>query len=772
MNTYYELLGITNKAKEQQIRDAYKATAFLCHPDRTGNMDSTLFDLVKVVSTILLDKNKRRIYDKFATEQALLKYNDDLESDEVQFPTQKTIGKACEILRDLREKQTTVTAVWQQKKIETEQNTLDVYRLEQKTEQAKIAEQIIQAIFKKTEETIYLELFAWMIQLNDSSSLLPSSNALALSETHEKIYRATKILMLEIKPTGLTNIQSALHFLEEENEAIANKASRNILSPEDFRIDANVIRAAYTYYSSFTSLKTAVPRSKDLLTQLLNIAQDPEKQVVWMSHANFYDLRSILLSEEGIKKCSNANISIHLMITYYLEKFRDSVTQDEQEQMIYDDARELANRLLIIAEKQPEVIDIILNQIIDAQNYQTLFMQQLYTSLVNDYLNAAQKKTQKYSALGVTLDELGAQYFCEEKSLWPYFIMLTSKNLEVFFRCNKNIIEKSLTPEWLVTLCQHNDTELLKKVMSHYVNQESAMCHFDYLFFDILIKYRNTPKKIVITMNGLLPLFTDEKTIHFKNSLLSIYQYFNACLREEQEEHRETAIVLSSSARCNSPVTAPSRIFFEDASLLEDAQAVLSGILMKTDNVFIWKEFLNRLDLKSCIQFLLKLEKIEVVEWNIRSFLVNALNEQVSQQTLDPLLSVLLNQEENRVLLKQIANSSVDETKNALKNNIKSILAYLDANRIIKERAKSEPVVSRGGVFSMMGSMLFGRAQSHGTSAIITNNTHNQAEKMDDLNSNGSLSPNPLEKDTHDINTEKYPELNPIDEGIHRKRIK
>ncbi|XP_042240649.1 dnaJ homolog subfamily C member 17-like [Homarus americanus] len=63
---FYEILGISIGAKEQEIRKSYRKEALKCHPDKNpDNPDAAEeFDRLKKILEILLDPGTRRAYDK------------------------------------------------------------------------------------------------------------------------------------------------------------------------------------------------------------------------------------------------------------------------------------------------------------------------------------------------------------------------------------------------------------------------------------------------------------------------------------------------------------------------------------------------------------------------------------------------------------------------------------------------------------------------------------------------------------------------------------
>lgn len=753
MKIYYELLGITQKATEQQIRDAYRATALLCHPDHGGNQ--VLFDLVKTVSDILLDTKFRNIYNGFQSEEALLAYNDKAESDEQQFPIQEKIITACNELNLAR-----------QEKMAGQQNEI-------KKKQKNNALQMIQAIFLKKEDLIYLELFDWMIKLSDISELAPRSSELQLIDRYEKIYRATKLLALAVKPEGVKTVQAALIFLENEKKEIAKKQARGVLLLEDFQIDALVLWAAETYYSSLVDKKTNLS-SKDLIMSLFNQAQNTKNQIILIGSVNFYEIRSFLISEPAITQCYNASISLSLFMMAYLEKFRESVTDVEQEKMIDEDTTHLACSLLKIAKNQPDRINIILKQLINAQNKQTLFIQQLYRKLARPFFDETGSRKnnspQKHSALTLVLDELGILFFCEQKSMWPFFIEMRSKNLLIFERSTQPIIQKPLTPEWLFVVCECNEPNVLRQILEYHVNQEKAKPHFETLLFDLMVQYKDTPRKIVWVIQTILPFLGDKIYLDYKNTLILASQYLEVCLSEEQAENTQTAIVFAKKETVkNSLLAAPSSIFFEEAELLQDVKTVLSRLLFKTDNALIWKGFLNRFDLKSCIQVLFELERKEEILWNVRNFLIQALSESFKKNTVNPELLNWVSQKENLALLnKMLVSLPLDENQKALKENLAFILKNIEKRlQVIEqppvlEQAQSLPTTKTVSIFSGMSS-LFKRSKSDSPRmhASVKNSTSTERE---DVKASQDI------RNIHDKNTEKYGDINQIDEGVYLQK--
>lgn len=63
MSDYYDILGVSKTASEQEIKKAYRKLAIKHHPDKGGNADK--FKEISSAYEILSDKKKREIYDRF-----------------------------------------------------------------------------------------------------------------------------------------------------------------------------------------------------------------------------------------------------------------------------------------------------------------------------------------------------------------------------------------------------------------------------------------------------------------------------------------------------------------------------------------------------------------------------------------------------------------------------------------------------------------------------------------------------------------------------------
>lgn len=63
---YYNILGVTKAATEDEIKKAYRKLAHQYHPDKTGG-DDQKFKEINEAYQVLSDKNKRAQYDRFGT---------------------------------------------------------------------------------------------------------------------------------------------------------------------------------------------------------------------------------------------------------------------------------------------------------------------------------------------------------------------------------------------------------------------------------------------------------------------------------------------------------------------------------------------------------------------------------------------------------------------------------------------------------------------------------------------------------------------------------
>ncbi|GAB1224145.1 hypothetical protein ENUP19_0177G0005 [Entamoeba nuttalli] len=82
---YYEFLGISKDANDQEIRKAYKAKVLHTHPDKIKNPQPSDFDKfhkLQLIKDTLLDTETRKVYDKMITSQlATRKAIEEMEAD-------------------------------------------------------------------------------------------------------------------------------------------------------------------------------------------------------------------------------------------------------------------------------------------------------------------------------------------------------------------------------------------------------------------------------------------------------------------------------------------------------------------------------------------------------------------------------------------------------------------------------------------------------------------------------------------------------------------
>jgi hypothetical protein len=72
---YYEILNVSNKASQVEIKKSYKKLALLYHPDLNNNINQEKFIMIKEAYDVLKDEKKRRKYDVSFSEEKENKEN-------------------------------------------------------------------------------------------------------------------------------------------------------------------------------------------------------------------------------------------------------------------------------------------------------------------------------------------------------------------------------------------------------------------------------------------------------------------------------------------------------------------------------------------------------------------------------------------------------------------------------------------------------------------------------------------------------------------------
>lgn len=64
MTSLYDLLGVSEDASVSEITKAYRIQALKYHPDKTGGESSDQFIAIKQAYDVLVDPQKRNVYDR------------------------------------------------------------------------------------------------------------------------------------------------------------------------------------------------------------------------------------------------------------------------------------------------------------------------------------------------------------------------------------------------------------------------------------------------------------------------------------------------------------------------------------------------------------------------------------------------------------------------------------------------------------------------------------------------------------------------------------
>ncbi len=65
METFYDILGVTNKFTTEEITAAYKQRCLEYHPDRQISHSPTQFQLLQKAYSVLIDPKERSKYDRY-----------------------------------------------------------------------------------------------------------------------------------------------------------------------------------------------------------------------------------------------------------------------------------------------------------------------------------------------------------------------------------------------------------------------------------------------------------------------------------------------------------------------------------------------------------------------------------------------------------------------------------------------------------------------------------------------------------------------------------